>query len=113
MTKSEAHYQKMTQTPVSRLVLTLGIPTTVSMLITNLYNMADSYFVSNISLSAGGATSIVFGIMSIIQAFGFMFGHGAGSHISRQLGSKNSEKEIADLKNELDEIENLLDKTVL
>ena len=90
--KSESQYIKMTQTPVSRLVLTLGIPTTVSMLITNLYNMADSYFVSNISLSAGGATSIVFGIMSIIQAFGFMFGHGAGSHISRQLGSKNSEK---------------------
>lgn len=82
----------MTQTPVARLVLMLGIPTTVSMLITNIYNMADSYFVSQISLSAGGATSIVFGIMSILQAFGFMFGHGAGSNISRQLGSKDIEK---------------------
>lgn len=82
----------MTETPVARLVLTLGIPTTISMLITNIYNMADSYFVSRISLSAGGATSIVFGIMSIIQAFGFMFGHGAGSHISRQLGGKQIEK---------------------
>ena len=62
------------------------------MLITNIYNMADSYFVSQVSLSAGGATSIVFGIMSIIQAFGFMFGHGAGSHISRQLGGKHIDK---------------------
>lgn len=85
-------YKKMTETPVARLVITLGIPTTISMLITNIYNMADSYFVSRESLSAGGATSIVFGIMSIIQAFGFMFGHGSGSHISRQLGGKNTEK---------------------
>lgn len=88
----DRQYQKMTETPVARLILSLGIPTTISMLITNIYNMADSYFVSQISLSAGGATSIVFGIMSILQAFGFMFGHGAGSNISRMLGSKHIEK---------------------
>ena len=82
----------MTETPVSRLIITLGIPTTVSMLITNIYNMADSYFVSRISNAAGGATSIVFSIMAIIQAFGFMFGHGAGSHVSRLLGAKNEER---------------------
>ncbi len=81
----------MTETPIPRLVITLGIPTTISMLITNIYNMADSYFVSQISDSAGGATSVVFGIMTILQAFGFMFGHGAGSHISRLLGKKDSE----------------------
>lgn len=85
-------YIKMTETPVAKLILSLGIPTTISMLITNIYNMADSYFVSQVSLSAGGATSIVFGIMSILQAFGFMFGHGAGSNISRMLGSKQMEK---------------------
>lgn len=89
---ANAQYVKMTETPVARLIITLGIPTTISMLITNVYNMADSYFVSKIALSAGGATSIVFGIMSILQAFGFMFGHGAGSHISRMLGSKHIEK---------------------
>ncbi|MBO5270041.1 MAG: MATE family efflux transporter [Clostridia bacterium] len=81
----------MTETPVARLVLALGIPTTISMLITNIYNMADSYFVSQISLAAGGATSVVFGLMAILQAFGFMFGHGAGSHISRLLGDKQTE----------------------
>ena len=85
-------YQKMTQTPVARLIIMLGIPTTISMLVTNVYNMADSYFVSQVSLSAGGATSIVFGIMSIMQAFGFMFGHGAGSYVSRLLGKKDNER---------------------
>ena len=84
----DSKFRKMTETPIPRLVLSLGIPTTISMLITNIYNMADSYFVSKISLSAGGATSIVFGIMSILQAFGFMFGHGAGSKVSRLLGEK-------------------------
>ena len=88
----DSQYRKMTETPVGRLIVTLGLPTTVSMLITNLYNMADSYFVSRISLSAGGATSIVFGIMAILQAFGFMFGHGAGSNISRLLGGRQVEK---------------------
>ena len=90
--RAERQYRKMTQTPIPRLIIALGIPTTISMLITNVYNMADSYFVSKIALSAGGATSIVFGIMSILQAFGFMFGHGAGSHISRLLGSKENKK---------------------
>ena len=80
----------MTETPIPKLVITLGIPTTISMLITNIYNMADSYFVSQISDSAGGATSVVFGIMTILQAFGFMFGHGAGSIIARKLGQKDA-----------------------
>lgn len=81
-------YNKMTQTPIWKLILTLSIPTTISMLITNIYNMADTYFVSQISVSASGATGIVFALMAIFQAFGFMFGHGAGSNISRNLGQK-------------------------
>ena len=98
-TKNSSHdsiidrqYKKMIETPIPRLILALGIPTTISMLVTNVYNLADSYFVSKISLSAGGATSVVFGVMSVIQAIGFMFGHGAGSHISRLLGAKDTEK---------------------
>ena len=83
-----SQFKKMTEAPVGKLIISLGIPTTISMLITNIYNMADSFFVSKISLSAGGATSIVFALMSILQAFGFMFGHGSGSFISRALGEK-------------------------
>lgn len=91
-TKSELQYRRMTETPVWRLVIILGIPTTISMLITNIYNMADTYFVSTLGKAAGGAPSIVFSIMAILQAFGFMFGHGAGSHVSRLLGAKDDEK---------------------
>lgn len=84
-------YIKMTETPIPRLVITLGIPTTISMLITNIYNMADTFFVGNLGTSASGAIGVVFGFMSILQAFGFMFGQGAGSIISRKLGEKNKE----------------------
>jgi putative MATE family efflux protein len=62
------------------------------MLITNIYNMADTYFVSTLGKAAGGAPGIVFSIMAILQAFGFMFGHGAGSHVSRLLGAKDENK---------------------
>lgn len=60
------------------------------MLVTNIYNMADTYFVSELGNSASGAVGVVFGLMAIIQAFGFMFGHGAGSIIARKLGQKDT-----------------------
>ncbi|WP_349823967.1 MATE family efflux transporter [Catenibacterium sp. RTP21428st1_B8_RTP21428_210409] len=53
------------------LILTLALPTTISMLVTNIYNMADTYFVSTVGTSATGAVGIVFGLMAILQAFGF------------------------------------------
>lgn len=85
--KKETSLDKMTKWPISKLVITLGIPTTISMLVTNIYNMADTYFVSELGTSASGAVGVVFGLMAIIQAFGFMFGHGAGSIIARKLGA--------------------------
>ena len=88
--KTTAQYIKMTETPVTKLILMLGIPTTISMLVTSIYNMADTYFVGQIGTSASGAVGVVFGLMAIIQAFGFMFGHGAGSKISRLLGQRDT-----------------------
>lgn len=85
-------YIKMTQTPIPQLVLKLGLPTTISMLVTNVYNVADTYFVSQLGTSASGAVGIIFGLMSIIQAFGFMLGQGSGSILSRSLGGKDVEK---------------------
>lgn len=87
--RASAQFDKMTKTPVNRLIITLAIPTVISMLITTVYNVTDTYFVSKIGVSASGATGIVFSLMGIIQAFGFMFGQGAGSNVSRRLGAKD------------------------
>lgn len=84
-------YDKMTKQPVGSLVIKLGIPTTLSMLVTNIYNMVDTMFVGKLGTSASGAVGIVFGFMSILQAFGFLFGQGAGSIISRRLGNKDED----------------------
>ena len=89
--KYETQYDKMTKEPVGRLVITLGIPTTISMLVTNIYNMVDTMFVGKLGTSASAAVGIIFGFMSILQAFGFLFGQGAGSIISRRLGNKDEE----------------------
>lgn len=77
---------RMLETPVPRLITTLAIPTIISMLVTSIYNMADTYFVSQISTSASGAVGIVFSIMAIIQAVGFTIGMGSGSIASRMMG---------------------------
>ena len=90
--KYNTQYDMMTKQPVESLILKLGLPTTISMLVTSIYNMADSYFVGDIGTSASGATGVVFGLMAILQAAGFMFGHGAGSVISRKLGAKDIEE---------------------
>lgn len=88
---ADFQFNKMTQTPVNKLIVSLSIPTVISMLITMIYNMADTYFVSKISVSASGATGIVFSLMAVFQAFGFMFGQGAGSNIARHLGAKDTD----------------------
>lgn len=88
---AEKQYEKMTKTPVARLISSLAVPTVISMMVTMIYNAADTYFVSKISIPASGATGIVFTLMGIIQACGFTFGHGAGSIISRLLGNKDIE----------------------
>jgi putative efflux protein, MATE family len=88
-------YEYMTETPVPKLIIQLAIPTTISMLVTGLYNSADTYFVGQIPVNATGATAavgIVFPVMAIIQAVGFLFGHGSGNYLSRMLGAgKNRE----------------------
>ena len=83
---AEEQYDKMVNTPVSRLIATLAIPTVISMLVTSIYNMADTFFVSHLSTQASAAVGIVFPIMSIIQACGFTLGMGAGSLVSIRLG---------------------------
>ncbi len=92
MTRSEVHYRKMTQTPVAKLVVMLGIPTTISMLITNIYNMADTYFVGTLGESAQAATGILFTLQAIIQAIAFMLGQGSGTMVSKELADQNKSK---------------------
>ncbi len=90
--RERKQFVKMTQTPMPKLIISLGIPTTLSMMVTSLYNLADTYFVSllgNDSVTA--AVSNLLALMSIIQAIGFTFGMGSGAIVSRLLGKRDRE----------------------
>ena len=89
---ADAQYNKMVNTPVWKLITKLAIPTIISMLVTSLYNMADTFFVSQLGTDASAAVGIVFPIMSIIQACGFTLGMGSGSLVSIRLGQKRNEE---------------------
>ena len=73
--------------PVSRVIPKMAIPTIISMLITNIYNMADTFFVSQIGTSASGAVGVIFSAMAIIQAIAFTIGMGSGTNVSQALGA--------------------------
>ena len=86
-----AQFKKMTETPVKPLIASLAVPTIISMLITAIYNTADTFFVAKISTAATAAAGLVFSLMTLVQAFGFTFGLGAGSLISRLLGRREAD----------------------
>ena len=76
--------------PVEKLVCKMAIPTVISMLVTALYNFADTFFVGKIgSNTATGAVGLAFSYMAIIQAVGCFYGHGSGNFISREIGKGN------------------------
>lgn len=82
--KSKLH--RMTHDPVDKLVISLAIPSIISMMVSAVYNMADTFFVSRLGTSATGGVGVCFSVMAIIQAIGFTFGQGSGNTISRLLG---------------------------
>ena len=85
--KQPDRHQYLTQTPIPKLIWTLSVPTIISMLVTGIYNSADTYFVGRISTQASAAVGLVFTVMAIIQALGFFCGHGSGNLLSRLLGA--------------------------
>lgn len=85
-------YIRMTQAPVEPLIGKLAVPTVISMLISTVYNMVDTYFIGKINTSASGAVGVAFSVMALIQALGFFFGQGSGVNISQELGRKEHMK---------------------
>ena len=94
--KGMSRREMLTKTPVPQLIVKLSIPTIISMMVTALYNSADTYFVGRISTEATAAVGLVFSVMAIIQALGFFCGHGSGNYLSRMLGA-GKKQEASDM----------------
>jgi putative MATE family efflux protein len=79
--------------PVPKAVFTLAVPTVLSMLVTIIYNMADTFFVGQThDANQVAAVSLTMPVFMIFMAFGNLFGIGGSSYISRTLGQGDKDK---------------------
>ena len=87
-----ARHQMMLYEPVIKVVTILSIPMIISMLVDSLYNIADTYFVSQLGKAATAAVGVNDSMTHFIRACGMGFAFGASSYISRLLGAKRDEE---------------------
>ncbi|MDE7171161.1 MAG: MATE family efflux transporter [Oscillospiraceae bacterium] len=77
--------------PVNRLLLSMAIPIMISMLVQALYNVVDSYFVSQVSQDALNAVSLAFPVQNLMIAVSVGTGVGVNALLSRSLGQGDRE----------------------
>lgn len=87
-----AKYREMVESPLEPLIIRMSVPSIISLLITSIYNLADTFFVGRLGTSATGAVGIVYPLMTLIMALGLMFGKGTGTLMGRQLGRQETRK---------------------
>jgi putative MATE family efflux protein len=96
--QQDAKFVRMTTRPVGRLVTAMAAPSIVSMLVTGIYNLADTFFIGQINTQSVAALGIVFSYMVLVQSVAIFFGQGSGNYISRALGRReigDAEKMLA------------------
>ena len=83
----------MGEAPIGKLLLKLSPPVMVALLIQSIYNIVDSYFVSQYSLSGLTALSIIFPIQLLMTALGTGTGTGLNILISRMDGNGETSRQ--------------------
>ena len=88
---SEEKKQRMLTEKMSTLIPAMAVPTIVAQLITTIYNLVDTYFVSTLGTNATAAVGVNASLERAITLIGSLIGAGASSYISRLLGAKRDE----------------------
>ena len=91
-TRQENRRLMMQNAPISRVIPQMAIPTIVAFLISSIYSLADTYFVSSLGTNATAAVSVNSSLDQIIMMAGSMLAIGANSYIARLLGAKKEEE---------------------
>ena len=89
--KRQDKREMMLTAPIEGLVMRMSVPTILSMLIAAFYNIADTYFVGQIDTISTASVGLALPVMTIVQAIGFLFGHGSGNYMARKLGEGDRE----------------------
>ena len=92
VSKQELKKQAMLNGPVPQTIIKMAVPTIVSFLISSIYSLADTYFVSGIGTNATAAVSVNASLDQIIFMMGSMLAVGGNSYIARLLGAKDDKK---------------------
>lgn len=75
--------------PIPKAIIKLALPTMLGMLVTIIYNLADTFFVGQLNdANQVAAVTIAMPVFMCLMSFGSIFGIGGGSYISRLLGQK-------------------------
>lgn len=91
MTK-EQRAKMMGEDKIPSVLIKLALPAIIGMIITAIYNVVDTLFVSRLGTEAIGAVSVVYPLFMLLSAIGLMYGIGSGSYISRLLGENKGKK---------------------
>ena len=95
MTKPNQQDQRklmMVNDPIPKVIFKMAIPTIIAFLITSIYNLADTYFVSDLGTEATAAISVNSSLDQLIMMTGSLLAVGANSYIARLLGQGNERK---------------------
>ena len=90
--RQEHRKNMMLVDPLPRVITKMAVPSIISFLITSIYNLADTYFVSSLGTEATAAVSVNASLDQILMMAGSMLAVGAASYISRLLGARREEK---------------------
>ena len=82
----------MLNEPVSRVIPKMALPTIVAFLISSIYSLADTFFVSSLGEQATAAVSVNSSLDQLIMLCGSMLAVGANSYIARLLGKGDEKK---------------------
>ena len=82
----------MLNDPIPRIIPKMAIPTIAAFLVTSIYSLADTYFVSSLGTNATAAVSVNSSLDQLIMMCGSMLAIGANSYIARLLGQGNEKK---------------------
>lgn len=88
----EKRRKMMLEEPMMKVIPTVAIPMIISSMIDSIYNLADTFFVSQLGMNATAAVAVNDSLMNILRAISMGFAFGAASYISRLMGSKADEK---------------------
>lgn len=90
--RRDARRQMMLEEPMYKVIPMIALPMVISQLVSSFYNMADTYFVSQLGTAATAAVGINDSLLHFLDSVAIGFGAGCSSYISRLLGARKDEE---------------------